>query len=298
MHYVITGGAGHISKPLALELLKKGHAVTVIGRSAANLKELTDAGAQAAIGSVEDLAFLARSFSGADAVYLMIPPFQQPRNWKAEIGKIGENYAAAIRQTGVPYAVLLSSIGADLPDGCGPVSGLYLAEKALEQVPGLNLLKLRPGYFYTNFLGNISLIKTAGIIGSNFGGTEEKIVLSSTEDIAAAAAEALQQLNFTNSTVQYLVSDELDTTSIAAAIGNTIGIPNLPWVPFTDAQLEEGLLAAGLAPQLAANYTEMGAAIRSGKMFGDYRTSTAQKRGTRTFKDFLPLFKAAYSAAS
>ena len=52
MKYVITGGAGNISKPLALSLLKSGHNVTVIGRNEANLKVLTDAGAIAAIGSI------------------------------------------------------------------------------------------------------------------------------------------------------------------------------------------------------------------------------------------------------
>ena len=74
MKYVITGGAGNISKPLALQLLKAGHTVTVIGRNAANLTELTNAGAKAAIGSVEDIAFLTASFTGADAVYTMVPP--------------------------------------------------------------------------------------------------------------------------------------------------------------------------------------------------------------------------------
>ena len=58
MKYVITGGAGHISKPLTEKLLAAGHAVTVIGRNAENLKELVAKGAKAAIGSVEDVQFL------------------------------------------------------------------------------------------------------------------------------------------------------------------------------------------------------------------------------------------------
>lgn len=297
MNYVITGGAGHISKPLVLELLKNGHQVTVLGRSAANLQVLVNAGAKAAVGSVEDRSFLAREFAGADAVYLMIPPIKQPEDWKAEIGKIGENYAWALQETGVKNAVLLSSVGAHMPDGCGPVSGLFLAEKALEKVPGLNLLKLRPGYFYINFLGNIQLIKTAHIIGSNFGGTDDNIILSSTDDIAAAAAEALKQLNFKGSSVQYLASDELSTASIAAAIGKAIGQPDLPWVAFTDEQMEQGLLAAGLAPQVAKNYTEMGTAIRSGQMFEEYRKSREIKKGSRPFESFLPLFKEVYNAS-
>ena len=58
MKYVITGAAGHISKPLVEKLLKAGHDVTVIGRNAENLRSLTDMGAKSAIGSVEDVEFL------------------------------------------------------------------------------------------------------------------------------------------------------------------------------------------------------------------------------------------------
>ena len=58
MKYVITGGAGNISKPLTLSLLKAGHEVIVVGRNESNLKELLDAGAKAAIGSIKMLHFL------------------------------------------------------------------------------------------------------------------------------------------------------------------------------------------------------------------------------------------------
>ncbi|GAB2679226.1 NmrA family NAD(P)-binding protein [Flavihumibacter cheonanensis] len=297
MNYVLTGGAGHITKPLALQLLKAGHQVTIIGRAEANLQELSAAGAKTAIGSVEDSAFLSKSFTGADAVYLMIPPIWNPANWKEAIGQVGKNYATALQAAGVKYAVLLSSIGAHMPDGCGPVSGLYLAEQALEAVPGLNLLALRPGYFYYNLLGNISMIKNAGIIGSNFGGNEEKLILSSTDDIASTAASALQQLDFSGFTVRYLVSDELTSQEIAQKIGNTIGKPELPWVAFTDEQAEQGLLGAGLPAENARNYVEMGTAIRSGKMFEDYQTDTVKIKGNNSFDDFLPKFKAAFEAA-
>ena len=58
MKYVITGAAGNISKPLSEILLSNGHDVTVIGRNAENLKELTSKGAKAAVGNLEDEKFL------------------------------------------------------------------------------------------------------------------------------------------------------------------------------------------------------------------------------------------------
>ena len=168
MQYVITGGAGHISKPLALQLLKAGHTVTVIGRKPENLKVLTDAGAKAAIGSVEDVAFLTQTFQGADAIYTMVPPINTQTDWKGYIGSIGENYTKAIKASGVKYVVNLSSIGAHLAEGCGPVSGLYRVEHSLNTLTEVHIKHLRPAYFYYNLLSNIGLIKGMGIIGSNF----------------------------------------------------------------------------------------------------------------------------------
>lgn len=51
----------------------------------------------------------------------MIPPIWNPANWKEAIGQVGKNYATALQEAGVKHAVLLSSIGAHMPDGCGPV---------------------------------------------------------------------------------------------------------------------------------------------------------------------------------
>ena len=83
MKYVITGGAGHISKPVVEKLLAGGHLVTVIGRNAENLKELVAKGATAAVGSVDDIKFLTKTFQGADAVYTMIPPNMAAPDWKS-----------------------------------------------------------------------------------------------------------------------------------------------------------------------------------------------------------------------
>ncbi len=159
MKYVITGGAGHISKPLTEKLLAAGHEVTVIGRNAENLKPLTEKGAKAAIGSVEDVSFLTKTFSGADAVYTMVPPTMEPTDWKGYIGQVGANYAEAIKTAGVKYVVNLSSVGAHMQEGCGPVSGLFRVEKALNELKDVAIRHLRPGFFFTNFYGNLPMVK-------------------------------------------------------------------------------------------------------------------------------------------
>jgi uncharacterized protein YbjT (DUF2867 family) len=298
MKYVITGGAGHISKPLASALLKAGHTVTVIGRNAEHLKPLTDLGAIAATGSVEDDAFLKATFAGADAAYLMIPPkYDVTGDWKQWIGSIGKKYAAAIKDSGIKHAVLLSSIGAHLPEGCGPVSGLYFAEKELKTLTDVNLLFLRPSYFYYNLLANTSLVKQAGIIGSNFGGGDFKLVLTDTSDIADVAADALLNLSFKGHSHLYISSDVRSTDEIASVLGAAIGKPELPWITFTDEQSLGGMLQAGLPEELAKNYTEMGHALQSGVMQEDYFKSTPAN-GKVTLEEFANVFAAVYNQSN
>ena len=79
MHILLTGSLGNISKPLAATLIQKGHAVTVVSSHDDRKKEIEALGGKAAIGSLEDAAFLTDSFRGADAVYLMVPPIMPYR---------------------------------------------------------------------------------------------------------------------------------------------------------------------------------------------------------------------------
>ncbi|TCJ18839.1 NAD-dependent dehydratase [Flaviaesturariibacter flavus] len=297
MKFVLLGAAGHITRPLAETLLASGHDVTVVGRNAENLKPLTDKGAHAAIGSVEDVAFLTETFRGADAIYTMVPPnFGVQGDWKQWIAGVGRGYAEAIKASGVQYVVNLSSVGADQPEGCGPVSGLYYVEQDFNKLEGVNVLHLRAGYFYTNFFSSIGMVKGAGIIGGNNGDAQAQLVMAHPEDIADVAAKALEQRSFTGHGVQYVVSDVRTGGEVAGAIGKVIGKPELPWVGFSDEDSLGGMRGAGVPEEIAKNYVEMGAAIRTGKMQGDYFNGKHQPVGKHKLEDFAPEFAAAYQA--
>jgi hypothetical protein len=57
-----------------------------------------------------------------------------------------------------------------------------------------------------NLMGNIPMVKSAGIMGANFGA--DKVPLVHTYDIAAVAAEELLTLSFKGFTIRYIGSDE------------------------------------------------------------------------------------------
>ena len=294
MQYVITGSLGNISKPLAERLVAAGHNVKVISSKADKVSQIEAIGAKAAIGSVEDIFFLTNTFTGADAVYTMVPPNFGSDNWKKYIAGIGENYAAAIKASGVKNVVNLSSIGAHMADSCGPVSGLFFVEKALNALPDVNVKHLRPGFFYPNFLANMGMIKHMGIMGGNYGeGT--KLVLVHPDDIAEAAAEELLGLSFSGKSVRYITSDEKTTGEVAAILGKAIGKPELPWINFKDEDTVAGMIRGGLSQEIAENYAEMGAAMRSGEMASDYTLHRPSVFGKTKLEAFAPVFAAIYS---
>ncbi|HEU4901751.1 MAG TPA: NAD(P)H-binding protein [Flavisolibacter sp.] len=297
MKYVITGGAGNISKPLAEKLIAAGHEVTIVGRNPQHLKPLTDKGASAAIGSVEDVAFLTQTFTGADAVYTMVPPTMTAPDWKAYIGQIGKNYAAAIKAAGVKYVVNLSSIGAHMPEGAGPVSGLYRGEQALNELADVNIVHLRPSYFYTNLLANIPMVKGMNILGSNISKATDKIILTHPDDIADVAADELLNLRFTGHSVRNIASDERTGVEVAKALGAAVGKPDLPYVEFNDDDTLNGLKSAGLPEEVAKNYTEMGHALRTGAMVEDYYKNPPPQLGKTKLEAFARQFAAAYNAS-
>ena len=294
MKYVVTGSLGHISQPLAQQLVQAGNAVTIISSNPGKTAAIEALGATAAIGSVEDPDFLAKTFTGADAVYTMVPPFWGSSNWKQQIADVGQHYAAAIKVAGVKNVVNLSSIGAHLPEGCGPVSGIYYVEQALDALEGVHVKHLRPGFFYYNFLNNAGMVKHAGIIGGNYG-PDTKLILADTRDIAEVAAEELLNLTFTGKSYRYIASDERTTHEIATVLGQAVGKPDLTWVDFPDEATLAAMLQNGLPEDNAKNYTEMGTAIRSGEMFSDFRKQGVSSYGKVKLEDFAPAFAEAYA---
>jgi uncharacterized protein YbjT (DUF2867 family) len=294
MKFVITGSLGNISKPLAEKLVAAGHSVTVVSSKADKTGQIEALGAKAAIGSVDDVAFLTKTFTGADAVYTMVPPNFGAGDWKKYIAGIGENYAEAIHASGVKNVVNLSSMGAHMPEGCGPVSGLFFVEKALNALDGVNVKHLRPGFFYPNFLANVGMVKHMGIIGGNYG-EGATLVIVHPDDIAEVAAEELQALSFKGKSIRYIASDEKTIHEVAAILGKAIGKPELPWINFKDEETFGGMVQAGVPEEIAKNYAEMGAAMRSGEMDSDYLKNKPSVFGKTKFEAFAPVFAAVYA---
>lgn len=291
--YLITGSIGNISKVIVDGLVKAGHPVSVITSSSERVKDIEKLGAKALVGQLQDLAFLKSAFRNADVVYTMIPPIWQTSNWRKSQNAVAQNYVTALTSSNVKYVVNLSSIGAHLNDGVGPVGGVHDLEQLLNTLSGIDVKHLRPCYFYHNLLAQIGLIKQAGIMGGNFG-DQEKVFLVHPKDIGAVALDELLKLDFKGNSVRYIIGDERSGEEISKVLGKAIG-KDLNWITFTDEQQKAGMLGAGLSEIHASAYTEMGNALRVGTMQADART---QKLALSPIKleDFALEFAKAFAA--
>ncbi len=296
MKIVLTGSLGHISKPLAEELVRKGHAVTVISSKQEKQKDIEALGATAAIGTMEDADFLASTFAGADAVYCMISSgsnfFDHNLDLKAYTTTIANNYKHAIQQSGVKRAVVLSSIGAHTEKGNGILAFYRHMEDILEELPSdVAITFMRPVGFYYNLFGFIQTIKAQGVIATNYGGDSKKPWVSPL-DIAAAVTEELTT-PFKGRKVRYVASDEVSCNELATILGTAIGKPDLKWVVIPDEQLLNSMIASGMNPKIAAGLVEMNAATQTGKLCEDYnrnRPALGKVKLTDFAKEFAEVF--------
>jgi len=325
MNIAITGSLGNISKPLAIELVQKGHSVTVISSQPERKQEIEALGAKAAIGKIQDLSFLKDTFEGQDTVYCMLPPFNffgdSQLDYKNEARQIAANYLEAIRQAGVKKVIHLSSVGAEKKQGTGLLEFHYIVEQVLKQLPDeISLTHIRPANFDYNlyqfmdmikgngflkgFIGKILYLRHYGISGllkghsglilSNYG-ADDLIAWVSPKDIAAAIAEEVENKSFARNT-RYVASEELTCQQVARIIGEAIGKPYLKWVLISDKQMISALTQFGASDQIARDLTQMNKTTHDGSLFEDYFRNRPVLGKTK-MKDFAVEFAAKYRQA-
>ncbi|MEO6549656.1 MAG: NAD(P)H-binding protein, partial [Ferruginibacter sp.] len=266
------------------------HSVTVISSNAEKEKGITALNAKAAIGSIEDIAFLTKTFSGADIVYLMEPPpnfFDHNTDTEKHWSNIAQGYSAAIKQSGVTKLVHLSSIGAHTDTGNGMLAAHHYVENILNELPSHIAIKfMRPVGFYYNMFAYIPAIKAQGVIIQNYGGDEKEPWVSPL-DIAHTIAEEIEQ-PFNGRTIHYIASDEVSPNEVAKTLGEAIGKRDLKWLTIPDDQFLNGLVAVGFSAKNAKGLTDMNVGRRY-TLYEDYNKNKPVL-GKVKLKDFAKDF--------
>jgi len=288
--YVILGATGNTGSIIADTLLLRRKKVRVVGRDAERLQRFVRKGAEAFTGDVSDPAALTKAFTGARAAYLLLPPITSREDQERESDAI----AKAVTASGLRYAVYLSSYGAHVPQGTGPVTGLHSSEQKLNAIAGLNVLHLRAAYFMENNLAAISMIREMGIFGHALL-PDLKLPMIATRDVGDYAAQRLLDLDFSGKQTRELLGErDLSMTEATAAIARGIGNPDLRYVQLPYDQMQQVLEQMGMSPKKAAVYIEMFKAINA-SILAAQEPRSRQNSTPTSFEQFVQdVFAPAY----
>lgn len=296
--FVITGATGNSGKKAVENLINAGQKVKAIGRNAEKLQPLKDLGAEIAVGDLTDTNFLTKEFEGVSGVYAMIPPNMVTENFRNYQQEVGKAITDAIAKSNVKNVVVLSSIGAHLPENSGVVNGLYDFEQMMNGLEDVNAVYLRAGYFFQNLFGQIGTIKNMGIVGSAIVG-DLPLPMVHTDDIGVVAAEELMNLSQNKKSgkvVRYLASEKNYTNNeVASLIGNAIGKENLNYVQFPYEDAKNAMIGMGVKETLANAYIQFSKASNEKQIISDYINSNDVPTPTK-LEDFINNeFKFAYN---
>lgn len=275
--FVIAGVTGHVGSVVAETLIAKGEKIKVIVRDAAKGAVWSKKGAEVAVGTLEDSAFVTAALKGATGFFTLLPPNYQATDFFKTQRETADAIASAVKASGVPHVVMLSSLGADLEAGTGPIRGLHYLENVLGTT-GTKLTAIRASSFQENAAQVLAPAKSAGIF-PNFGDSaDHPFPMVATKDIAALAAAELVSGAGKSETVD-LVGPSYSNAQLANLLGKALGkklqIVNIPqpgWVP--------ALVQAGFSQHIAEVFAEMYAGAASGKF---------EPRGDRRVQAKTPL---------
>ncbi|MGH7233137.1 MAG: NmrA family NAD(P)-binding protein [Nitrospiraceae bacterium] len=187
--FVVTGVTGHTGAVVAETLLARKQRVRVLVRTPEKGEVWKAKGAEVAVASLEDPRALAESLNGATGGYFLIPPNYTAVDYLKDRTQVADALAAAVSASRLPHAVFLSSIGAHLPAGTGPIQALHDGEVRLESV-ARSLTVLRASYFMETWIPVLGAARAQGLLPS-FLPPKRKIPMVATLDVGRMAAECL-----------------------------------------------------------------------------------------------------------
>jgi uncharacterized protein YbjT (DUF2867 family) len=224
----------------------------------------------------------------------MVPPSMTSPDYRVDQERESDAIAQAAKDSGLQYAVNLSSYGAHVSGGTGPIAGLHAAEQKLDAISGLNVLHLRAGYFMENNLMAIGMIQVMGTLGHALL-PDLKQPMIATRDIGNYAAERLLKLDFSGKQIRELLGErDLSMNEATAIIARGIGKPDLRYVQFPYDQVQQVLAQMGIPPKTAAQFIEMYKAINEGLVAAQEARGPENTTATPSEKFVQDVFAPAY----
>ncbi len=269
--YVIAGVSGNTGSVAASALLDAGASVRVIVRDAAKGESWRARGAEVAVADLGDTDALAGALRGAKGAYLLVPPNMAAPDFREYQKRTGAAVVEAVKRSAIPHVVLLSSVGAQLPSGTGPIAGLHPVEEGLRGLSGTVSTFIRAAYFMENLGGSLGMLAQGVIPG--FQPTALSFPMIATKDIGNVAAKTLRE-GATASSIIELSADRTYSLDDAAAILSKLTGREVKAQAFPIEAMVPTLTGYGMPQGIAELYREMTAGFIEGRIRfeGTHRT--------------------------
>jgi uncharacterized protein YbjT (DUF2867 family) len=239
--FAITGITGQVGGQLANELLAAGRPLRAVLRDPAKAAAWAERGCEVALATMDDAAALTAAFTGAEAVFVLLPPTFDPTPGFVEARRTIAAIATALRAARVERVVCLSTIGAQAaPDNL--LTQLQLLEQALRELPA-SVAFLRAAWFIENSAWDVEGARTTGTLPTFLQPLDKPVPMVATADVAHVAAELLQTPWTGRRIVELEGPARVTPAALARALGAALGrevapqvVPRAEWEPLLRAQ--------------------------------------------------------------
>lgn len=234
--YVIAGATGRVGSATATALLDAGAPVRVLVRSAEAAESWGARGAEVARLDLHDRGRLTEALRHSQGFFALLPFDLTADDLHTHTQDLITSIAGAVQDSRVPHVAMLSSGGADLASGTGPIANLYALEHALTQT-GVVLSAIRPGHFQEKVSDLIDAARFEGVYPVFADSADVPVPMVATADIGRVAARALLSPPVTSEAID-VVGPAYTEQTVAVLLGELLGrtlevitLPRAGWVP-------------------------------------------------------------------
>ncbi|GAA3001786.1 NAD(P)H-binding protein [Actinokineospora diospyrosa] len=222
---VITAPTGNIGRRLLPLLLDAGARLRVVVRDPDRLPETVRGAVEVITGSHGDPETVDRAFTGADAVFWLVPP-DASRTPEDAYSGFTRPAARAFATHGVSHVVGVSALGRGTPQAAH--AGLVTASLAMDDLiadTGVAYRALANPSFFENLLEDADSIREHGVFTDTLA-PDHPAPLVAVADIAAAAAALLLDRSWTGvDSVAVLGPQDLSPNDLARIMTEELGRP-------------------------------------------------------------------------
>jgi uncharacterized protein YbjT (DUF2867 family) len=269
---VVTAPTGAIGRQVLENVLDSGERVRVIARDPARLPSYTREHVELLQGSHGDAEIVRQAFTGADAVFWLVPPNPDTASLNAAYLDFTRPACDALKSRGVQRVVGVSALGRGTTVATN--AGLVTASLAMDDLiasTGVSYRALTMPSFMDNILRQVEPIRSKGVFFSPIPG-DRKLPTCATRDIAAVAARLLLDTSWGGQQeVPVLGPEDLSFNDMAQIMSEVLVKPvRFQQIPFEGYKAQ--LIERGMSEAFAQGMVDMMVAKNNGLDNAEPRT--------------------------